>query len=100
VLPVVFNLQLEDAGYDDAPEFYLVAITDVNHRTTFDVNGMSNVDCLLLHANDSVRVPIRGQLKRGRTKVKGSKKMGECMEGKERGEKGRVGNGRPLDFRS
>lgn len=40
VLPVVFNLQLEEGDYTDVPEFYLYAVTDLNGRTTYVVNGM------------------------------------------------------------
>jgi len=40
VIPAIFNLQVEDGGYVDVPEFYLFAINEVNSRTTFAVNGI------------------------------------------------------------
>ena len=43
MIPVVFNLELEDGEYGNVPEFYLYAVTDVNDRTTYKVNGMRAV---------------------------------------------------------
>ena len=47
---VVFDLQLESGTYTSVPDFYLVTVTDVNGRTTFEVNGTSTlaVACLMI----------------------------------------------------
>jgi len=49
VLPVVFNLQLEEGDYINVPDFYVYAVTDLNNRTTHLVNGMLAFDYVLFY---------------------------------------------------
>ena len=52
----MFNLILEEGDSTDVPEFYLYAVTDLNGRTTYVVNGMLVFDyascwwlCIIVH---------------------------------------------------